>query len=239
MSVGKVMVTPTFLNVGQDAKCFLSDLKVTGYTAPTKNSKGKWQGGCGGGKFMATKLTTSGTAAANYYWIDNGTVGPGWFADALGTAIDGGAESVELPVGQALWTQGSAYKIVPAGAVNTQDVAFLTVAVGKVAVGNSSPVELTLGDLTVTGYTAPTKNSKGKWQGGCGGGKFMVTKLTTSGTADANYYWIDNGTVGPGWFADALGAAIEGGATTVKIPAGLGLWTQGSGYTLNIPAPEL
>ena len=233
------MVAPTFLNVGQDAKCFLSDLKVTGYDAPTLNSKGKWQGGCGAGKFMVTKLTTSGTAEANYYWIDNGTVGPGWFVDGNGTAIEGGAESVELPVGQALWTQGSAYKLVPAGAVNTLDVAYPTVAVGKVAIGNSSPVELTLADLTVTGYDAPTLNSKGKWQGGCGAGKFMVTKLTTSGTADANYYWIDNGTIGPGWFVDGNGTAIEGGAVTVKIPAGLGLWTQGSGYTLNIPAPEL
>ena len=233
------MVAPTFLNVGQDTKCYLSDLKVTGYTAPSKNAKGNWINGCGGGKFMATKLTTSGTAEANYYWIDNGTIGPGWFADALGTAIEGGAESVELPVGQALWTQGSAYKLVPAGAVNVNDVAFPTVAVGKVAVGNSSPVDLTLGDLTVTGYTAPSKNAKGNWINGCGGGKFMVTKLTTSGTADANYYWIDNGTIGPGWFADALGTAIDGGAISVAIPAGQGLWTQGSGYTLNIPAPEL
>ena len=239
MSVGKVMVSPTFLNVGQDAKCYLSDLKVTGYDAPTKNSKGKWTGGCVGGEFVATKLTTSGTADANYYWIDNGTVGPGWFADSDGGAIAGGAESVELPVGQALWTQGGAYKLVPAGAVNTQDVAFNTVAVGKVAVGNSSPVDLTLADLTVTGYTAPEKNSKGKWTGGCVGGEFVATKLTTSGTADANYYWIDNGTVGPGWFADSDGGAIVGGAISVTIPAGQGLWTQGSGYTLNIPAPEL
>ena len=239
MSVGKVMVAPTFLNVGQDAKCYLSDLKVTGYTAPSKNAKGKWVNGCGGGEFMVTKLTTSGTAEANYYWIDNGTVGPGWFATAEAGEITGGAETVELPVGQALWTQGSAYKLVPAGAVNTLDVAFPTVAVGKVAVGNSSPVDLTLADLTVTGYTAPEKNAKGKWTGGCGGGEFMVTKLTTSGTADANYYWIDNGTVGPGWFATAEAGAIEGGAISVKIPAGLGLWTQGSGYTLNIPAPEL
>ena len=233
------MVAPTFLNVGQDAKCFLSDLKVTGYTAPSKNAKGNWINGCAGGKFVVTKLTTSGTSANDYFWIDNGTLAAGWYASATGTAIDGGAESVELSVGQALWTQGSAYKLVPAGAVNTLDVAFPTVSVGKVAVGNSSPVDLTLADLTVTGYTAPSQNAKGNWINGCAGGKFVVTKLTTSGTSDGDYFWIDNGTLTAGWYASATGTAIEGGASTVSIPAGQGLWVQGSGYTLNIPAPEL
>ena len=239
MSVGNVLVSPTFLNVGESAKCYLSDLKVTGYTAPSQNSKGKWINGCQAGKFMVTKLTANGTSEADYHWLDTGTVGPGWFADSTGTAIEGGAETVELPVGQALWTQGSAYKLVPAGAVNTQDVAYPTVAVGNVAVGNFSPVNLTLADLSVEGYTAPSQNSKGKWINGCQAGKFMITKLTANGTSEADYHWLDTGTIGPGWFADSTGTAIEGGATTVEIPAGKGLWVQGSGYTLNIPAPEL
>jgi hypothetical protein len=109
VSVGKVMVAPTFLNANQSDKCFLSDLKVTGYTAPSKNSKGAWTGGCAGGEFMIEKLTTSGTRDAAYYWIDNGTLTAGWYSTAEGDAIEGGASKVSIPAGIGLWTQGSGY----------------------------------------------------------------------------------------------------------------------------------
>ena len=109
VSVGKVMVAPTFLNANESDKCFLSDLKVTGYTAPSKNAKGNWINGCGGGKFILEKLTTSGTREAGYYCIDNGTIGPGWFADGNGTAIEGGASAISITSGKGLWTQGSGY----------------------------------------------------------------------------------------------------------------------------------
>ena len=238
-ATGKKMVVPTFLNVGESNKVSLADLKVTGYTAPSKNSKGKWINGCQGGAFVASKLTTAGTRETAYYWIENGTIGPGWFADETGTAIDGGAASVKFDTGIGFWTDGSGYSLVPAGAVNTFDVAFKTDSLGKVAVGNSMPVDLKLSDLTVTGYLPPSKNSKGKWINGCQGGAFVASKLTTAGTREAAYYWIENGTIGPGWFADETGTAIDGGANNVTIPAGQGLWTDGSGYTLIIPAPEL
>lgn len=233
------MVVPTFLNVGESSKFSLADLMVTGYTAPSQNAKGKWVNGCQGGKFIASKLTIFGTEDVSYYWIDNGTIGPGWFASSSGAAIDGGAESVKFDAGTGFWTFGSNYKLVPAGAVNTLDVEFTTDATGKVAIGNSMPVDIKLSELTVTGYTAPSQNAKGKWVNGCQGGKFIASKLTIYGTEDTSYYWIDNGTIGPGWFASSSGAAIEGGADNVTIPAGQGLWTAGSGYKLVIPAPEL
>lgn len=233
------MVAPTFTSVDSDAGCTLADLKVTGYTAPSKNNKGKWTGGCTAGKFAVSKLNTSGISEGTYHWLDTGTIGPGWFADIDGGAIAGGAESVTIDAGRALWTQGSAYRLVPAGAVNTKDLAYTTVLVGKVAVGNGTPVDLTLADLTVTGYTAPSKNNKGKWSGGCTAGKFAVSKLNASGISEGTYHWLDTGVIGPGWFADIDGAAIDGGADSIAIPAGKGLWTQGSGYILNIPAPEL
>jgi hypothetical protein len=238
-ATGKKMVVPTFVKADGGGQWSLADLKVAGYEAPYKNAKGKWVGGCQGGKFIASKLTTAGSEDVSYYWIDNGTIGPGWFTSSAGEAIEGGAEKVTFDAGTGFWTAGSAYKLVPAGAVNAQDVAFVTDTTGKVAVGNSSPVDLTLADLTVTGYEAPYKNSKGKWVGGCQAGKFIVEKLTTTGTRDVAYYWIDNGTIGPGWFATSAGDSIEGGAEKVSIPAGQGLWTAGSGYTLVIPAPEL
>ena len=238
-ATGKKMVVPTFLNVGESNKVSLADLKVTGYTAPSKNAKGKWVNGCQGGEFIASKLTIFGTEDVSYYWIDNGTIGPGWFASSSGATIDGGAESVKFDAGTGFWTFGSNYKLVPAGAVNTLDVEFTTDATGKVAIGNSMPVDVKLSDLTVTGYTAPSKNAKGKWVNGCQGGEFIASKLTIYGTEDTSYYWIDNGTIGPGWFASSSGTAIDGGADNVTIPAGQGLWTFGSGYKLIIPAPEL
>ncbi len=238
-ATGKKMVVPTFVKADGGGQWALADLKVAGYTAPSKNSKGKWVGGCQANEFIVEKLTTTGTREVAYHWLDNGTVGPGWFASSAGDAIENGAESVKFDAGTGLWTAGSAYKLVPAGAVNAQDVEFVTDTTGKVAVGNSSPVDLTLADLTVTGYTAPSKNSKGKWVGGCQANEFIIEKLTTTGTREVAYHWLDNGTVGPGWFASSAGDAIENGAASVAIPAGQGLWTAGSGYTLVFPAPEL
>lgn len=238
-ATGKKMVVPTFVKTEGGGQWSLADLKVAGYTAPSKNAKGKWVNGCQAFEFIVEKLTTAGTRDVAYHWLDNGTVGPGWFADETGTAIEGGAENIKFDAGTGFWTAGSAYKLVPAGAVNAKDIEFATDVAGKVAIGNASPVDLTLADLTVIGYTAPSKNAKGKWVGGCQAFEFIVEKLTTAGTRDVAYHWLDNGTVGPGWFADETGTAIVGGAEKVTISAGQGLWTAGSGYKLVIPAPEL
>ena len=98
----------------------------------------------------------------------------------------------------------------------------------------------TLADFSVQGYEAPVwDDDEEDYVGGCPCGRFVVQFLTSSGTTEATYYWIDNGEKGPGWFASAGGTAIDGGATSVSIPAGKGLWIVGKGYTLNIPAPEL
>ena len=238
-ATGKKMVVPTFLNVGESDQWSLADLKVTGYTAPSKNSKGKWVNGCRANQFIVSKLTTAGTSEVSYHWLETGEIGPGWFADETGAAIPGGAESVKFDAGTGFWTFGSDYKLVPAGAVNQFDVEFTTDATGKVAVGNSMPVDIKLSDLTVTGYTAPSKNSKGKWVNGCRANQFIASKLTTAGTAEVSYHWLETGEIGPGWFADETGTAISGGADNVTIPAGQGLWTFGSGFKLVIPAPEL
>ena len=236
---GKKMVVPTFLNISESNQWSLADLKVTGYTAPYKNNKGKWVEGCQANKFIASKLTVFGTEEVSYHWLDTGTVGPGWFASSSGDAIAGGAESVKFDAGTAFWTAGSDFKLVPAGAVNEFDVVFETVSSGKVAVGNPMPMNIKLSDLTVTGYTAPYKNNKGKWVEGCQANKFILSRLTVFGTEDVSYHWLDTGTIGPGWFASSSGDAIEGGANNVTIPAGQGFWTAGSGFKLVIPAPEL
>ena len=105
-----------------------------------------------------------------------------------------------------------------------------------VSVGNGS---CSLADLSVTGYDAPVwDDDEEDYVGGCPG-SFVLQFLTSSGTTESTYYWVDNGEVGPGWFSSKGGAAIDGGTSTVALPAGKGMWIQGRGMTLNIPAPEL
>ena len=252
---GFKMVTPTFLKVNESNKVTLAELKVSGYTPPTWEKVGKVfvnVGGCAGQTFVMQTLTTSGSKDKQYVWLDYMTsatdrVGPGWFADANATPIEGGEGSVQLDAGGSLWISGSGLQLQPSGAVNPFDVEVETAQSGFKAIGNSMPVDLKLSDLTVSGYTPPTWEKVGKVfvnVGGCAGQTFVMQTLTTSGSKDKQYVWLDYMTsatdrVGPGWFADANATAIEGGADKVTIPAGYGLWISGSGLTLAIPAPEL
>ena len=252
---GNVLIAPTFLKVSESNTVTLADLKVTGYTPASWQQVGKvWKnvGGCTGAAFVMQTLTTSGLKDQAYYWLDYMTsatskVGPGWFADANATLIPGGEGAVKLDAGKAFWIQGSGYSLQPAGAVNPFDVEYKTDAIGNVAIGNSMPVSTKLSDLTVTGYTPPAWQQVGKvWKnvGGCTGAAFVMQTLTTSGLKDQAYYWLDYMTsqttkVGPGWFADANATPIEGGADKIVFDAGKGLWVQGSGYNLIVPAPEL
>ena len=104
----------------------------------------------------------------------------------------------------------------------------------------NSETGCTLADLTVTGYDAPTWNEDDEeFEGGCSGGDFILNFLTSSGTYESRYYWIDDGDATPGWYANAVGGAIPGGAASVALPAGKGIWVLGRGMYLNIPAPEL
>ena len=102
-----------------------------------------------------------------------------------------------------------------------------------------SSVQCTLADLSVTGYTAPEWNEDDEeFVGGCKG-EFVLRLLTASGTYEGVYYWVDDGENKAGWYKNQLGAAIDGGAASVNIPAGRGLWISGVGYNFNVPAPAL
>ena len=252
---GNVMLSPTFLKVSESNSVTLADLKVTGYTPPEWKKSGKVYvnvGGCTGSAFVMQTLTTSGLKDQAYYWLDYTTsattkVGPGWFTNPDGTEIPGGEGSVKLDAGKSLWIQGSGYSLQPSGAVNPFDVEYKTDPVGNVAIGNCMPISTKLSDLTVTGYTPPEWKKSGKVfvnVGGCTGSAFVMQTLTTSGLKDQAYYWLDYTTsattkVGPGWFANPDGTPIEGGADKIILDPGKGLWVQGSGYNLIVPAPEL
>ncbi len=235
------MMAPTFLTVGSATGCTLADLTVTGYDAPTWNDEDEeFEGGCSGGDFVLNFLNANGSYAARYYWIDDGETGPGWFASSGGAAISGGATSVSIPSGQGAWVLGNGLTLQSAGQVPVADVAKVMNPSQNTATGNSMPMDLTLAKLTVTGYDAPTWNDEDEeFEGGCSGGDFVLNFLNANGSYAARYYWIDDGETGPGWFASSGGAAISGGAASVSLPAGKGVWVLGNGLTLNIPAPEL
>ena len=122
-SSGNVLIAPTFLKVSESNKVSLAELKVAGYTPPEWKQSGKaWMnvGGCTGASFMIQTLTTSGRSEDSFVWLDYMTgaetkVGPGWFADANATPIEGGADMIILDPGKGLWVKGSGYSlIVPA-----------------------------------------------------------------------------------------------------------------------------
>lgn len=112
-----------------------------------------------------------------------------------------------------------------------------TMASGSFATVTANDGSLTLADFTVSGYDAPEWNEEDEeWTGGCDG-TFVVQFLSSSGTVESKYAWFDNGEIAKGWY-NSNGSAISGGATTVAISAGKGMWITGRGMTLNIPAPE-
>ena len=235
------MMTPNFLNVNSATGCKLSDLTVTGYDAPVWNEEDEcYDNGCQGADFVLQFLNNNGSVAAKYYWLDNGEMPAGWYATMSGGAIDGGAESVAIPAGTAAWVIGTGKKLQVAGQVNVFDVAKEMNATRNTAVGNCMPVDLKLSQLTVTGYDAPTWNEEDEcFDNGCQGADFVLQFLNNNGSVATQYYWLDNGEIPTGWYATMSGGAIDGGATSVNIPAGKGAWVIGTGKILNIPAPEL
>ena len=230
------MIAPTFIGIAFSNKCTLADLTVDGYDKPVKDDRGRWSGGTAGA-FNMQFLNSRGVTETTYLWYDNGKKAMGWY-DGQGNAIPGGASSIEIPAGQAVWCACGTLKLVPAGQVGVKDVIYLTNASGATPLGNPFPVDLTLADLTVDGYDKPVKDDRGRWSGGTAGA-FNMQFLTSRGETSDTYLWYDNGKKAMGWY-DGQGNAIPGGAESVKIPAAQGLWCAGDGkLKIRFPAPEL
>ena len=110
-----------------------------------------------------------------------------------------------------------------------------------------------MNDLKVTpkaGTTAPKIGKTGQSSGGITAGNFVVKFLKNDGTAEEQFTWV--------WYAEGT---QDDYVTKTKwqimdsetkkwrdctvdelkfnVPAGKGMWVQGKGHTLNIPAPEL
>ena len=233
------MIAPTFLQVTSATGCTLADLSVTGYDAPKYDPEMEMtDGGCLG-DFILQFLNQNGTTKARYVWIDDDNGHKGWYANSDGDEIEGGASSVAISAGESLWTIGGNLKLVTSGKVLTSDILFQTTKSGAVAVGNGTPINLTLNQLVVTGYDTPKYDPEMEiTDGGCLG-DFIVQFLNTNGTTKNRYVWIDDDNGHLGWYANSDGDEIEGGASSVSIPSGDGMWIIGGGLNITIPAPEL
>ena len=246
-TVGLTLSAPTFLQVSSTTGCTLADLSVGGYEKQAWSDDDEdYSGGVSGGQFVLRFLNNSGANEAVYYWIEQEAekgIKAGWYADANGTPINGGAKSVTIESGRALWISANGLPLVSAGAVNELVTSYQTRTIGLSAIGNNTPVDLTLGKLYVTGAEKQAWSDDDEdYSGGVSGGQFVLRFLNNSGANEAVYYWIEQEAekgIKAGWYADTNGTAIEGGATSIAVPAGKGMWVSGNGLYLNIPAPEL
>ena len=218
-SSGFAMKAASFETVGAtDGSATLADIKVTGYDPYDEEED---EGGTSG-QFMIQFLNASGQATAIYSWFDD-DVTNGWKSG--GSVVD--ASAVKLPAAGAVWTKGAGLSITSSGAVSDADIVKNFAAAGFAAVGNTTPVDITLADLTVSGYEPYDEEED---EGGTSG-QFMIQFLNASGQATGIYSWFDDD-VTTGWKSG--GSVID--ATKVTIPAGTGVWVKGAGLTLTIPS---
>lgn len=230
------MMAGTFAAVSAtDGSYTLGDLSVSGYAAPIYDEdEGETQEGTGVilGQFNLQFLSASGTTESTYYFIDDGEHAKGWYDGSWNNA-----NNVAVPAGQAMWIQGKGLQLVSAGAVNTEDIVKITRSSGATALGNGTPVDLTLGKCLVEGYAAPIYDEdEGETQEGTGVilGQFNLQFLSASGTTEATYYFIDDGEHTKGWYDGSWNSA-----NAVEFAAGQGVWVQGKGLSFRTPAPEL
>lgn len=235
-SSGATMMAGTFAAVSAtDGSYTLGDLSVSGYAAPIYDEdEGETQDGTGviGGQFALQFLSSSGSTEAMYYFIDDGEHTKGWYDGSWNNV-----NSVVIPAGQAMWIIGNGLELVSAGAVNTSDIVFITRTTGATATGNGTPVNMTLGSVLVEGYADPIYDEdEGETQEGTGviGGQFALQCLSSSGSTEAMYYFIDDGEHAKGWYDGSWN-----NVNSVALPAGKGVWVVGNGLSLRVPAPEL
>ena len=214
------MKAASFATVGAtDGSATLADIKITGYDPYDEEED---EGGTSG-DFYIQFLNASGKMTAMYEWFDD-DVKTGWVSG--GSLVD--ASTVKLPAAGAIWTKGAGLSMTSSGAVPDADIVKNFASSGFEAVGNTTPVDITLADLAVTGYDPYDEEED---EGGTSG-DFYIQFLNASGKMTAMYEWFDDD-VKTGWVSG--GVVVD--ATKVTIPAGTGVWVKGAGLTLTIPSP--
>ena len=214
------MKAASFETVGAaDGSATLADIKITGYDPYNEEED---EGGTTG-DFYIQFLNASGKTTARYEWVDD-DARTGWVSG--GSIVD--ASTVKLPAAGAVWAKGAGLSMTSSGAVSDADIVKTFASSGFEAVGNTTPVDLKLSDLAVTGYDPYDEEED---EGGTTG-DFYIQFLNASGKTSARYEWVDDD-VRTGWVSG--GSIVD--ATKVTIPAGTGVWVKGAGLTLTIPSP--
>ena len=160
--------------------------------------------------------------ASEYFWLESGSMAPGvsgWYADDLDTYM--GALPVEAGTSFLYLSGSGATALVLSGEVGTAGTS-VTAGVGFTAIGNSFPVETTLGAIGFAGIT-----------------EFSSVQFVdlAFGTAE-EYFWLESGSMASGvtgWYADDLDT-YKG---TLPVAAGQGflLSTDTDGVVVSIASP--
>lgn len=227
-SIGNTMGGGTFVSVGANTSFTLSDLTVSGYNA----EDGAW------GEFMLQVLDNAGFVAIDeetgkkkvYCWQDNEDYENPCWTDSDGEEWD--AASVSFDAGQGFWILGNGFTIQYAGQVYREDLPLNTEAIGNTALSNPFPAEITLANISVSGYNA----EDGAW------GECMLQILDNAGfvAIDENtgkkktYCWQDNEDYETACWTDSDG---EEWPDTITFAAGQGFWVLGAGYTIQVTNP--
>lgn len=192
------------------------------------------------------KLLPSGASSAEYTYLNQdysdalGGTGPGWYllseVDAGDVSESGIQDNVSLPFAEGfLAFNNTGATLTFAGEVASGDTELQTTLGNNAFSGNVSPVDIKIGDLTVSE----------EWdaaEGDC------IAILLPSGASAAEYTYLNEdysdalGGTGPGWYllseVDA-GDVSESGCqnTTVTIAAGQGfLIFQNTGAKIYVPS---
>ena len=209
---GDSMRCPTFQTVG-GAGYDLTKITVTG--------------GGGYGDVCAQIISSAGLWVGEYYWLTLAGMGveDGWYKDSVG--IEAVAEGeVILDQGQALYVHSDSddLQLKVSGEVPAGDVG-LTFVAGDGMLGNATPVEADLTDITVTG--------------GGGYGDVSAQAISAAGVWVGEYYWLTLAGMGvdDGWYKDSVGIEAVAADEVVLAPGeALYLHSDSDDLTVTLPA---
>ncbi len=197
------------------------------------------------GDFIA-KLLPSGASSAEYTYLNQdysdalGGTGPGWYlleeVNDGDVSVSGIQNDVSLPFAEGfLAFNNTGATLTFAGEVASGDTELQTTLGGNAFSGNVSPIDITIGDLTVSD----------DWD--AAEGDFLAI-LLPSGASAAEYTYLNQdysdalGGTGPGWYlleevndGDVSVSGCQN--TTVSISAGQGFMIfQNTGATVYVPS---
>lgn len=162
-------------------------------TASYPLSEIKVEGSDGVGDVNAQTISSAGLWDGEYYYLteDGWGVPTGWYKDAVG---DEPADDVILPQGTALYitSANNDVTLLVSGEVAKGNVT-VPFAQGSGQIGNCTPVDVDLNDVTV--------------EGSDGVGDVNAQAISSDGVWDGEYYYLteDGWGVTTGWYKDAVG----------------------------------